>query len=343
VLFRSRRRDAMSIYELGLRRAIEHAPPVLRGAADMHVGMSELFREHNRLDVAREHLVASRELGEHAGLPQNAYRWQVAMARVRACEGDLDGALDLLDEAERRYVGDFFPNVRPVTAVRARVRVAQGAVGEVLAWARERGLSVDDDLDYLREYEHLTLARALVADHLGDRDRPPDEAGRFLERLLAAALDGHRTGSVIEVLVLQALHHQDQRDLPAALASLEQALTLAEPEGYVRVFLDEGPRMAGLLREAAKQGVARDHARRLLAGASDTAPSSPAPRGLVEPLSSRELDVLRLLRSDLSGPDIARELTVSLNTVRSHTKSIYSKLGVNNRREAVSRAGQLDL
>ena len=210
-------------------------------------------------------------------------------------------------------------------------------------WARERGLSVDDDLSYLREFEHLTLARALVGHHRDNGDRSPDEAGRFLDRLLAAALEGHRTGSAIEVLVLQALHHQDRRDLPAALASLQRALTLAEPEGYVRVFLDEGPRMAALLRDAAQQGVARDQVRRLLAGVSETVRSSPAPRGLVEPLSSRELDVLRLLRSDLSGPDIARELTVSLNTVRSHTKSIYSKLGVNNRREAVSRAGQLDL
>jgi LuxR family maltose regulon positive regulatory protein len=337
-----RLRDAMSTFERALQLATSSGTIVLRGAADMHVGMSELFREHDQLDLAREHLVAGRALGDHAGLPQNAYRWPVAMARVVACDGDLDGALDLLDEAERRYVGDFFPNVRPVAAVRARVRVAQGAVREVLGWARERGLSVDDDLSYLREYEHLTLVRALMGDHRDD-DRSPDEVGRFLERLLVAAHEGHRPGSAIEILVLEALHHQDRRNLPAALASLEEALTLAEPEGYVRVFLDEGPRMAALLRDAAQQGVARDQARHLLSGVSETRRTSPPPRGLVEPLSSRELDVLRLLRSDLSGPDIARELTVSLNTVRSHTKSIYSKLGVNNRREAVSRAGQLDL
>ena len=246
-----RLRDAMSTFERALQLATSSGPVVLRGAADMHVGMSGLFLEHDRLDLAREHLVTSRELGEHAGLPQNAYRWQVAMARVRECEGDLDGALDLLDEAERRYVGDFFPNVRPVAAVRARVRVAQGAVSEVLGWARERGLSVDDELSYLREFEHLTLARALVGHHLDNGDRSPDEAGRFLDRLLAAALEGHRTGSAIEVLVLQALHHQDRRDLPAALASLEQALTLAEPEGYVRVFLERGPSHG---RAAARRG-----------------------------------------------------------------------------------------
>ncbi|MGZ4453780.1 MAG: LuxR C-terminal-related transcriptional regulator [Nocardioides sp.] len=336
--------DAMSTCERALQLATAADAVVLRGAADMHVAMSELLRERGDLDAARGHLVASTELGEHAGLPQNAYRWQVAMARVRESEGDLAGAVDLLDEAERRYIGDFFPNVRPVAAVRARLWIAQGAVDEALGWARERGLSVDDDLSYLLEHEHLTLARALLAQHVvAPGDRSLDEASRFLDRLLTVAEEGHRTGSVIEVLVLQALAHQERRDMPAALASLELALTRAEPEGYVRLFLDEGPAMAALLRAAAEQGVARDHARRVLAGGSTTDRSLPRQPGLVDPMSSRELEVLRLLRTDLSGPDIARELTVSLNTMRTHTKNIYMKLGVNNRREAVRRAEQLDL
>src|SRR5207248_1819831 len=96
-------------------------------------------------------------------LPQNRYRWRVAMARIRQAEGDLSGALDLLNEAERVYVGDFFPNVRPVPALKARVRIAQGNLDEALGWARERGLSVDDDLSYLREFEHITLTRLLLA------------------------------------------------------------------------------------------------------------------------------------------------------------------------------------
>ena len=143
--------------------------------------------------------------------------------------------------------------------------------------------------------------------------------------------------------MLQALDHHARGDVPAALAALEQALTLAEPEGYVRVFLDEGPPMTTLLRAAAQQGRGRDYARHLLAADSTKARPAPAQRGLVEPLSERELHVLRLLRTDLSGPDIARELTVSLNTIRTHTKSIYAKLSVNNRRAAVRRADELDL
>ncbi len=336
--------EAMRVYEQALQGPPEQDGAVLRGTADMCVGMSEIHRERDDLPAATQQLLRSQELGEHTGLPQNRYRWRVAMARIREAEGDLGGALDLLNEAERLYVGDFFPNVRPVPALRARVRVAQGELGEALGWARERGLSVDDDLSYLREFEHITLARVLLARYATERaERPVQEAARLLDRLLRAAEEGHRTGSVIEILVLQALAHQMRENIPAALASLQRAVTLAEPEGYVRIFADEGQPMASLLRAAAKQGTARNYVRRLLAAVNKTEDSTPASQGLIEPLSERELDVLRLLGTDLGGPEIARELVVSLNTVRTHTKNIYAKLGVNNRRAAVRRAAELDV
>ncbi len=336
--------EAMRTYEQALQRASEQGGAVLRGTADMYVGMSEVHRERGDLPAATQQLLRSQDLGEHTGLPQNRYRWRVAMARIRQAEGDLDGALGLLDEAERLYVGDFFPNVRPVPALRARVRVAQGELGEALGWAREQGLSVDDDLSYLREFEHITLARVLLARYQDERaERSVHEATRLLEGLLRAAEEGQRTGSVIEILVLQALARQARGDVPAALASLQRALTLAEPEGYVRIFADEGPPMASLLRAAAKQGIARNYVRRLLAAVNKTGDGTPVSQGLTEPLSERELDVLRLLGTDLGGPEIARELVVSLNTVRTHTKNIYAKLGVNNRRAAVRRARELDL
>jgi len=336
--------EAMRTYEQALQRATQPGGPVLRGTADMYVGMSEIHRERDDLPAATRQLLRSQDLGEHTGLPQNRYRWRVAMARVREAEGDLGGALDLLDEAERLYVGDFFPNVRPVPALRARVRAAQGELGEALGWARERDLSVADDLSYLREFEHITLARLLLARYAAEgAERPLQEATRLLERLLRAAEEGQRTGSVIEILVLQALAGQARGDIPAALASLRRALTLAEPEGYVRIFADEGPPMASLLRAAAKQGIAPGYVRRLLAAVSKTEDSTPVTQGLIEPLSERELEVLRLLGTDLGGPEIARELVVSLNTVRTHTKNIYAKLGVNNRRAAVRRARELDL
>ena len=336
--------EAMRTYEQALQRASQPGGAVLRGTADMYVGMSEVHRERDDLPAATQQLLRSQELGEHAGLPQNRYRWRVAMARIRQAEGDLGGALDLLNEAERLYVGDFFPNVRPVPALRARVRVARGEWGEALGWAREQGLSVDDDLSYLREFEHITLARVLLARYQDERaEASLHEATRLLERLLRAAEEGARTGSVLEILVLQALARQARGDIPAAVAVLQRALTPAEPEGYVRIFVDEGPPMASLLRAAAKQGIARNYVRRLLAAVSETEHDSPIKQVLIEPLSERELDVLRLLGTDLGGPEIARELVVSLNTVRTHTKNIYAKLGVTNRRAAVRRAAELGL
>ncbi|MDT4922472.1 MAG: hypothetical protein QOG01_185 [Pseudonocardiales bacterium] len=336
--------EAMRTYEQALQRASAQGGPALRGTADMHVGISELHRERDDLPAATQQLLRSQELGEHLGMPQNRYRWRVAMARIREAEGDLDGALNLLDEAERLYVSDFFPNVRPIPAMKARVQVAQGAFGDALGWARERGLSVADDLSYLREFEHITLARVLLAQYATERvERSIHEATRLLERLLRTAQEGRRTRSVIEILVLQARAHQMRGDITPALAAVQRAVTLAEPEGYVRIFADEGPPMTSLLEAIAKSGTAPKYVRRLLTAVGNTGERTPPRQALIDPLSERELDVLRLLSTDLGGPEIARELVVSLNTVRSHTKKIYAKLGVKNRREAVRRAEELAL
>ena len=294
-LVQGRLGEAMRTYEQALQRVPEQGGPVLRGTADMYVGMSGVHRERNDLHAATQQLLRSQELGEHTGLPQNRYRWRVAMARIRQAEGDLDGALDLLNEAERVYLGDFFPNVRPVPALRARIWIAQGSLGEALGWAREQGLSVDDDLSYLREFEHITLARVLMARYQDERaERSVHEAIRLLDRLLRAAEEGERAGSVIEILVLRALAYQRHGDIPAALSCLERAVTQAEPEGYVRVFADEGPPMASLLRVAARQQTGGNYVRQLLAAVTETETeqNGPVKQALIEPLSERELDVL---------------------------------------------------
>lgn len=331
------------------QHALEVAAPApgaepLRGTADMHVGMAAVLLERNDLGAAREHLATSRRLGEHNGLPQNPYRSRVVMARLREADGDLDAALALLDEGERVYVGDYAPNVQPVPAVRARLRLRRGELAHAQEWARDQQLTCEDSPSYLREYEHLTLARLLIARH---RVEPDATALRntltLLERLLTAAERGGRGASVIEVLVLQALAHEAGRDAPAALAALHRAVTLAQPEGYIRLFADEGTPMAALLKALSKHPDAPTHVRRLLAPTTTTGSHAPTTQELVDPLSERELDVLRLLGGDLGGPDIARQLSVSLNTLRTHTKNIYAKLGVTSRRAAVSQARALNL
>ncbi|MGB3634024.1 MAG: LuxR C-terminal-related transcriptional regulator, partial [Rubrobacteraceae bacterium] len=345
--------EAMSTYEQSLEFAMERNEPVPWITAYLHLGLGELHVERGDLEAAREHLQRSTELGGQASLPDWRYRLCIAQARIKKAWGDPNAALDLLDEAERLYHKSPVPDVRPVAALKTRVWVAQDRLTEALDWAREKSLSANDDLSYLSEFEHTTLARVLIARYRSERaDRHIHEAMGLLERLLRAAEEGGRIGNVIEILMLQALAHEMQGDSPTALVPLERALKLAEPEGYVRIFVDEGTPMAKLLLGAAAHGIMPDYIAKLLAvfeageqrskGKSRSS-AAQSPQPLTEPLSQRELEVLRLLKTELSGPEIAREFVIALSTVRTHTKSIYSKLNVNNRRAAVKRATELDL
>ena len=335
---RGRPAAALAAYRRALAAA-QQLPAVPRGTADMHTGLATLLLERDEVDAAAEHLRAGAELGEHAALAQDAYRRRLTLAAVRQVEGDLAGALDLLDEAERVYDTDYSPDVRPVAAVRARLHLALGRTEDALAWARARGLAVDDEMSYLREYEHLTLARILLREQAATA-RPAPGLDLLLDRLLAAAEESGRTGSVIDALLLQVRAAHARHEPAAAAERLGRALVLAEPHGHVRTFVDHGPVVAELLRSLVQHAAVGAYARRLL----DAAPAStPARHGPQEGLSERESEVLRLLASDLDGPGIARSLVVSVHTVRSHTKSIYAKLGVSSRREAVRRAQDLGL
>jgi LuxR family maltose regulon positive regulatory protein len=371
--------EAIRTIEQCLHFVMDQGEPISPDAADLHRELSELYLEQGRLESAAQHLQKSKELGEKAVLPVWRYRWHLAQVRLNEYQGDLDGALALLNESERLYIRTPLPDLQPIPAMKARIWVTQGKLTQALEWVREQGLSADDDLCYLREFEHLTLARILIAHYQNERMEDSIHAAlRLLDRLLQAAEEGGRMGSVIEILALQALAHQAQGIITPALASLERALTLAEPEGYIRIFVDEGEPMRLLIldfrhlhctdtcpepqvlgRSAVqvllieKQTSMSAHAllgytSKLLAAFAQPAamPQSKISNQqstMIEPLSERELEVLRLLRTDMNGPEIARELMVSLSTVRTHTQNIYAKLGVNNRRAAVHRAEELNL
>jgi LuxR family maltose regulon positive regulatory protein len=341
--------EAMTTYERGLQWATREAR-VLQGAADMYVGMCNLHYEHNELEAAIHCLLTSQSLGELAGLPQNPYRWRAAMARIRQAEGNLDGALQLLEEAERVYDGNFSPNVRPVATRKVRAWLAQGRLGEALDWARQRGLSTENELSYLREFDHITLARVLLTWHQHDRaDVSIAEIMKLLERLLKDAEEGGRKGSAIEILILQALAHQAQGDLPAALLPLQHALVLAEPEGYVRMFLDEGSGMRQLLRYASTREIMPDYTDKLLVAfeaeeqKSQSKPDMLPSQALIEPLSQRELEILKLIAQGLSNREIGERLFLALDTIKGHNRKIFDKLQVQSRTEAIAWARELGL
>jgi LuxR family maltose regulon positive regulatory protein len=339
---------ARRLYEGALDRADAHHGAVLSTTGDVHVGLADTLREQGLLDEAAAHLRTAGELGERGSLPENRHRWFTAMAGLLVASGDLPGAVAMLDEAEPLFLPGFFPDVRPVPAMRARVRIAQGELADAAAWARAHHVTPDGPADYRTEFDQLTLARLLIAQH-HTHSRPDalESALALLDRIADAATAADRGGSIVETLLLRALARR-RTDRSSALDDLGTAVRLGVPAGYCRLFLDEGPAMVELLRTAASRpelpGSAEAAA---LLDAQDlqrqanpqTGPMRPGP----ESLSGREIEVLRLLASDLTGPEIAEHLFMSLNTFRTHTRHIFTKLGVKTRRAAVSRAGELHL
>jgi len=337
-----RLRDARRHYENGLQLASDARTPEAAETDELHLGLSELYREWNDLTSAVRHLDAITQSAKHASHNGNKLRWCTAMARIREASGDLESALDLLDEAAQHERRDPLPRVRPIPALRARIRLAQGKIDDAMDWARRSNVSVDENLGYIREFEHITLARILSA-------RTSNDAQAFLERLHTAARVGGRIGSLIEILILEALLLQSSGNLRAALDCLSQALALAEPEGYLRVFLDEGSRMRDLLKSATARGLAGEYTRRVLAAfeaprqpVAPTSASSPV-GGLVQPLTTREQEILRLIAAGLRNQEIADHLSISAATVKRHIANAYGKLGAGHRTEALARASELKL
>ncbi len=337
---------ARRLCERALLRADEGGIPYLRAMADLHVALAELDLELDELTLAEQHLETARVLAERTSITENRHRWFVAMARLRAARGEYDAAQPLLDRASSLYRPGFYPDVRPIDAVTARVQICAGDLSTAAGWADERGVSVVDAPDYLHEYEHLTLARLLLAQHRAGARTSSGVAPvlGLLDRLHATAVAARRAGSVLEIRVLQGLAHHADGDQQRALGALTSAWAEApEPDSHVRLHLDEGPPMLDLLRDVVRAGTdeaLRERARGLLARAHAHGSDEDAERQqtLVDPLSQRELEVVRLLASELTGPEIARQLYVSLNTLRTHTKRIFTKLDARTRATAVQRA-----
>ena len=222
---------ARRLYEQALQTAAAGGAPY-RATADLHVGLAELDRELDDLPSAEAHLESARVLGERASITENRHRWYVVMAQVRSAGGDYDTAASLLDQAAALYRPGFYVDVRPIAALKARVQIAAGDLSSAAGWAEDRAISVDDQPDYLREYEHLTLARLLLAQHPGDQHIAALLG--LLDRLQAAAVEAGRDGSVLEIRVLQALAHHARGDLLAGARRTRRKLRRHARAGRLR-------------------------------------------------------------------------------------------------------------
>ena len=319
-----------------------------------HVGLAQVLYERNELTAALDHATRGVTLCRHLAFTSALATGLAIVARIRHAHGDAAGALEAMGEAGQAGLSpQVITLFNPVPSQRARLLLAQGDTAAAARWTQQRGLRPDDEPGYPQEREYLVLARVLLA-----QDRP-GQALTLLDRLLARAATGGRIGSVIEIRALQALAHQARRDEPAAMAALVEALTLSCPQGHVRVFADEGPPMGALLgrlvaAHRAKQAPARpiplSCLARLVQAFDGKLNAAAAPRpelgavpGLIEPLTGRELEVLRLLAAGKSNQRIAHDLVVALDTVKKHVTHVLGKLGAANRTEAVARARDLGL
>jgi LuxR family maltose regulon positive regulatory protein len=353
---RGRLDEAVRTCEQALEAAARTGQPPSPTAGPAYVSLAELAYQRNDLDRALDHAERGIALCRSFVYTMPLAAGLVTLAWIRQAGGDPAGALDAMDEAVRASPGPPPGLLNPIPARRARLLLAQGDLAATVRWTQENNLNEDDEPDYAREPGYLVLGRVLLA------QGRPDRALVLLDRLYAAAAAQDRVGSLIEIGALRALALADcDRDADAVNA-LAGALTLACPQGYVRVFADEGPPMAALLTRLiaaqragsglsglsgfqAAASVPLGYLARLRSafGAEPAAPNAAAVPGLIDPLTSRELEVLQMLAAGKSNQAIAGQLVVTLDTVKKHVSHLLGKLGAANRTEAVTRARELGL
>jgi LuxR family maltose regulon positive regulatory protein len=307
--------------------------------------------------MAAQYLVEGIDRCAQVGYILDQIVGQVTLARVQMAQDDWDAAQTACLNANKlsQKMRGYLYARRWAEDCRVRLWLAQcptnpGCLRKAARWANQSGLGIDDDFNFLHDLAHITLARVLVAQGRADLDaRHLADAQHLLNRLLETAVTAGWMGKVLEILVLQALAYQGQGQVEEALKTLERAFSLAEPEGYFRIFLDEGQPMARLLYKAAEQGIVPGYTGRLLAAFPAGEPAvthtplhtgSPA---MVEPLSKRELEVLQLIVAGATNAEIAQELYIALNTTKNHVKNIYGKLAVHSRAQAIARSRELGL
>jgi LuxR family maltose regulon positive regulatory protein len=312
----------------------------------------ETLTELNDLDIGIQRVKKGFQLAEESGdLP--IIGWTLfCLIRVLFSRGDLKEAEEIIQSMEKRSLNLQYPAwiSSQLAAWQARINLERNKIEEASKWVNKLSLDPNTGIKPLHEIHFFLLSEYVVVARILIGTGRLDDAVKLLRHLLLAAENGSRISKEIEILALLSLAHQAKEETDRALSELKKALTIAESEGFIRTFVDEGPPMAGLLYEALKREIAPKYVQRLLAAFPDTDPReavSTKPQvnqsGLIEPLSEREIEVLQLLAKGMTNQVIATRLFISLHTVKAHTRNIYSKLGVNNRTQAVDRVRTLGI
>jgi LuxR family maltose regulon positive regulatory protein len=306
----------------------------------------DVLAEMNDLEAALEQVEKSRKLTEHGGDVMMLGWSCLSLTRVLFSKGDIAGAEEVIQKifkvARESNVPTWIMNLN--AAWQLRIWLAQGKLEAASQWMNERKPDLKKELSHFDGMEYIGFARVLIA------QGKLNESISILDRLLEAAKTGGDVTREIELLILQAFAFQSGGDMNQALVTIEKALNLGESRGFYRIFVDEGPSMASLLYEALGHGIAPDYVNRLLGAFSsniseqaDPSASQVFESGYIEPLSEREIEVLQLVAEGMTNPEIAAKLILSLYTIKTHTRNIYGKLGVNNRTQAVAKARALGI
>jgi LuxR family maltose regulon positive regulatory protein len=317
----------------------------------IHVDIARLFYEWNHLELASQHLIDGIKLCQRLADGRAETIGHGLLTRVQIARGDITRAFKSVQNArDANPSPETFFELRGGEFPETWLWLKENNIKKLTGWLDDNRINIDEG-SFFKRFTLITHARVFIA--LG-REYPDstylDDASNLLDKLLGMAESNGWGRRMIEILVLQALALEQKRDIAQAMQPLGRALTLAEPEGYIRTFVDVGPPMSRLLYEALSREIAPDYVQRILAAFPEfeaekdaVQQSSPRTSEFIEPLSDRELEVLQLVADGLSRPEIANKLVLSLNTIKTHTRNIYSKLGVNNQMQAVGKARALGI
>ncbi|MHC4432679.1 MAG: LuxR C-terminal-related transcriptional regulator [Planctomycetota bacterium] len=334
---------AKEIYEAALKLTERHTGrPDMPFTGYIYVSIGRILRQWNQVENAYRFTAKGLALCRDWKNADTLALSCIELAYIHWALGNAEQARASFLEAIQT-MDSFSPwGSKYAAAHQVKFDLARGDIDAVERWVQTNDLVTDGDFEFHREIEYLSLARVFIA------QKRFEEAHALIERIYRTAQEIGRKQTELEGLILLALLFSVQGETDQALVYLEKALSIGEPEGFIRIFVDEGPPMASLLYEALSRGVAPDYVRQLLTAFSIAEPgqagpsSTPTPESdLIEPLSERELEVLQLIAEGLTNPEIASRLFLSLHTIKAHARNIYSKLGVHNRTQAVTRARAL--